>query len=112
MANMAFDTTLLNFSKFPEEKIDTSGKVTDEKNLKFEDTVTVKASKKYPPVSGMKKAIMGQNYRYEWSTPVNMRVFNISKEKGGFTILSLGGGKQTKSLRLKENKTGKEWVLR
>ena len=33
--------------------------------------------------------------------PVTIKVFNIRKEKGGFTIVSLGGGKQTKSLKIK-----------
>lgn len=40
-----------------------------------------------------------------------MKVFNLRKEKGGFTIESLGGGKHTKSLTIKDNK-GKLWVLR
>ena len=54
---------------------------------------------------------MDKNYRKEWSTPITLKVFNIRKEKGGLTIESLGGGKQTKSLRLID-KTGKEWTLR
>ena len=29
--------------------------------------------------------MLGQNYRPEWTTPVNMKVFNINKERGGFT---------------------------
>ncbi len=40
-----------------------------------------------------------------------MKVFNIRKEKGGLKVISLGGGKQTKSLRLKD-RNGKEWTLR
>jgi hypothetical protein len=43
-----------------------------------------------------------------------MKVFNIKKEKGGFTIdfeEGLGGGKQTKTLTLNDNK-GRKWVLR
>jgi hypothetical protein len=43
--------------------------------------------------------------------PVQLKVFNLRREKGGFTIASLGGGKQTKSLRLIDKK-GKEWSLR
>jgi hypothetical protein len=50
-------------------------------------------------------------YREEWSTPVNLKVFNVNKEKGGFTIEGVGGGKQTRSLQLKD-KQGREWVLR
>lgn len=53
----------------------------------------------------------GENYRDIWATPVEMRVFNIGKEKGGLEIVKLGGGNQTKSLRLKDE-TGKEYSLR
>src|SRR5262249_3247204 len=65
----------------------------------------------FPPIKGFRRFVLGQNYRPEWSKPVNMNVFNINKEKGGFKIIGLGGGKQTRSLRLKDSK-GKEWVLR
>lgn len=108
----AFTKTLLNFSKIPEEKTDSTTRVVDVPlNTKYKDTITISASEKYPTVSGFKRFIMGQNYRREWSVPVNMKVFNVQQEKGGMTILSLGGGKQTKSLRLRD-KNGKEWVLR
>ena len=40
-----------------------------------------------------------------------MKVLNIQKEKGGLKIVSLGGGKQTKSLTLVDP-NGKEWKLR
>jgi hypothetical protein len=40
-----------------------------------------------------------------------LKVFRIDKEKGGFKILALKGGKQTHSLHL-EDKNGKRWVLR
>jgi predicted MPP superfamily phosphohydrolase len=107
----AFTGNLLNFSTIPEEKLDSSKRVVDVPNVKFKDTISISASEKYPVVKGLKKFIMGQNYRPEWSKPVNMKVFNINTEQGGFTVLSLGGGKQTKSLRLRD-KSGKEWVLR
>ncbi len=100
---------LLNFTKINEPSIDTSKRIVDVPNIKFRDTITISASDQYPPVSGFKKSIMGQNYRPEWSTPVNMKVFNITDE--GMKALSLGGGKQTKSLRLVD-KNGKEWTLR
>ena len=56
--------------------------------------------------------MLGQNYRPEWTTPVNMKVFNINKERGGFTATGMGGGKQTSIITSKRKKTGKEWVLR
>jgi len=61
--------------------------------------------------SGLRNFFMGKNYRKEWTTPVTVPVLDISKELGGLTPVRQGGGKQTKSLRLKE-KEGKEWVLR
>ena len=103
---------LLNFSSLPEKALDSNALKVDDPFLKYKDTFTIAASKYYPVIKGLRKFFMGQNYRPEWSTPVNMKVFNISKERGGFTIGGLGGGNQTKSLRLIEKKTGKEWVLR
>ncbi|MEO7982875.1 MAG: hypothetical protein ABI688_02215 [Bacteroidota bacterium] len=54
---------------------------------------------------------MGNNYRKEWNTPVKARVINLATEKGGLTPIKLGGGKQTKSLRL-EDASGREYTLR
>jgi len=54
---------------------------------------------------------MGANYRKEWTTPIKAAVFNMSTEKGGLTPVKLGGGKQTKSLRL-EDATGRQYTLR
>jgi predicted MPP superfamily phosphohydrolase len=107
----AFEGTMFNFSKIPVEKIDSTVRVINDPFAKYKDSISISASEKYPLVKGLKRSVMGQNYRAEWSAPVNMKVFNIKKEKGGLTILSFGGGKQTKSLRLKD-KNGKEWVLR
>lgn len=77
----------------------------------FKDSAVISASDQYAGAKGFRKLVLGTNYRKEWSTPVQLKVFNIRKEKGGFKIKSLGGGKQTKSLRL-EDKNGKEWTLR
>lgn len=107
-----FSTTLLNFASLPEPTGDSASRIVNIPNIKYKDSFSISASDKYKPVHGLKKYVLGQNYRKTWTTPVNMKVFNLNKERGGFTILSFGGGKQTKSLRLKENKTGKEWVLR
>ena len=77
----------------------------------FPDSVIVPASTKYVDSSPLRVVFVGKNYRREWSTPVAMPVFNLKKERGGFTIKELGGGQQTKSLRLLD-KNGQEWVLR
>jgi Omp85 superfamily domain/Calcineurin-like phosphoesterase len=107
-----FGASILNFSSLPELTGDSATRVVNVPNIKYKDTFSISASEKYQPVSGFRKYILGQNYRKEWSTPVNMKVFKINEERGGFTPTGLGGGKQTKTLRLIEKKTGKEWVLR
>jgi hypothetical protein len=108
-----FNTPILNFASLPEPKGDSAKREVSITNIKFKDSVSISASDKYQPLRGLKKFMIGQNYRDEWSTPVNMKVFSLNDEKGKpkYKILSLGGGKQTKSLRL-EDKNGKEWVLR
>jgi hypothetical protein len=75
------------------------------------DSVLVPASTKYINCSPIRVLFVGKNYRREWSTPVKMPVFHLKKQNGGFTIKELGGGQQTKSLRLID-KDGQEWVLR
>ena len=75
------------------------------------DSVLVPASTKYINCSPIRILFVGKNYRREWSTPVKMPVFYLTKQNGGFTIKELGGGQQTKSLRLMDKK-GQEWVLR
>jgi hypothetical protein len=109
---MAYTSVILNFSKIPQSKTDSSTvKVEESKTIKFQDTITIHGSDKYAKASGLKKFIMGKNYREEWSKPVLMKVFHINTEKGGMTIKSLGGGKQTRSLTLLDA-NNKEWKLR
>ena len=104
----AYSSAMLNFSTITDTA---KAAIADQYVSKYQDTVTIAARKDFAPVHGFKKFFMGQNYRREWSTPVNMKVLNINSEKGGLKIRSLGGGKQTKSLQLTD-KRGKEWVLR
>ena len=106
-AKMDYTNPVLNFSKLPEVKPDTVLSPL----VKYKDTINMPASTRYDKPSGFQKWMLGENYRKEWSTLVNFNVFNLNKEKGGFKILSLGGGKQTSSLRLLD-KDGKEWTLR
>ena len=75
------------------------------------DSVTVAIEPTYNEVSGVHKLLLGDSYRPLWAAPVRMRVFHLSREKGGLTILQRGGGLQTKSLRLRDA-SGQEWVLR
>ena len=102
-----YSAHIFNFAKVAEQKKDSARQI----EFAFKDSVVISASDKYKNVNGFKKTFLGNNYRKEWSTPIALKVFNISKEQGGFTITGLGGGKQTKSLKLKD-KNGKEWTLR
>jgi len=106
-----YNATLLNFSKLPPQFLEDSTKVEADPFAKYKDSVSSAANPKMPLVKGLKKVFMGENYRAEWRTPVSMKVFNLKKERGGMTIVSLGGDPQSTSLRLKD-KNGKEWTLR
>lgn len=78
----------------------------------FEDsTVYERISDRYTNNSEQYKYWLGDNYRAAWEAPVQMPVFNIGKEHGGLEIVKLGGGNQTKSLRL-EASDGRQYVLR
>lgn len=54
---------------------------------------------------------MGDNYRQEWKTPIRVPVINMATEGGGLTPVKRGGGKQTRSLRVKDA-NGKEYNFR
>lgn len=75
------------------------------------DSVVAAVAPEYDSVSSFHRFWLGESYRKLWAAPVKMRVFHITSEKGGLTIVRMGGGVQTKSLRLREA-NGKEWVLR
>ena len=109
----AYDSTLVNFAKLPKDNIDTlkSKLVKSQIQTNFKEEVIVKVHPEYDSVSSLQRFFLGNNYRKEWATPVKMKVFNIQKQNGGFTIESLGGGKQTASLRLMD-KDSVEWTLR
>ncbi len=103
-----FSKNLLNFNILEkDEKLVAEPRV----EYTYKDTVVIAASDQYKNPNGLRKFMLGTNYRKEWGTAIPMKEFNLNKEKGGFVIKSLGGGKQTRSLKL-EDKNGKEWTLR
>jgi hypothetical protein len=104
---MDYTQQILDFSRIPVPVVDTTRHV----DYKFRDSVVISASDKYKANFGFRRIFLGSNYRKEWSTPIVLKEFNINKEKGGLTIKSMGGGQQTKSLRLMD-KNGTEWTLR
>jgi len=77
-------------------------------NKAVDSTIAV-ASLQYANPSLFKRLILGNNYRKAWAQPVKLPVFHLKQQ--GFIIDELGGGQQTKSLKLKD-KSGRNWVLR
>lgn len=75
------------------------------------DSVVYKAANLNLKGSALSKFFIGKNYRDEWTTPLRLSVLDMGNELGGLTPLKQGGGKQTKSLRVKDT-SGKEWALR
>jgi hypothetical protein len=61
--------------------------------------------------SGYHNFFWGSHYRKEWSTPVRVSDFYLDTAAGGLTPYSKGGGRQSKTLRLR-SKSGGEYVLR
>ena len=75
------------------------------------DTPILKAAGPQYAASGWKKFWWGEHYRREWTTPVSFPVLHISSIDGGLTPLKVGGGHESKSLRLL-SANGREYVLR
>jgi hypothetical protein len=71
---------------------------------------TVIAGQEYKS-SNWHKWLWGEDYRPEWTTPVKIPVLNMDSAFGGLTPIKEGGGRQTKSLRLKDS-AGRQFVLR
>ncbi len=78
-------------------------------HLAKSNVYTKAATTKFQKLSFFQKIFIGKNYSEEWSTPVTVPVFVLSQT--GFTIKELGGGQQTRSLKLLES-NGREWALR
>jgi len=54
---------------------------------------------------------LGSHYRKEWTTPIKMPLLDLDTDEGGLTPYKTGGGKQTKSLKLR-NEEGQLFQLR
>lgn len=105
-----YNAHLLNFYR-PENPADSVVVKVIPTTRPVKDSVVVAANPGYFNVSKGRRVFLGDNYREEWATAIHLKLFNINKEKGGLKIVSLGGGKQTRSLRLVDKK-GREWTLR
>lgn len=75
------------------------------------DSMAIAAANPALKGNALKRRLMGENYRKEWTQPLHVRVLDMGTEQGGLKPLKQGGGKQTKSLRV-EDPSGKEWALR
>ena len=58
-----------------------------------------------------KHFFIGKNYRKEWGQPVRVPVLNFQVDLGGIKPKEEGGGRQTRSLELRDAQDRK-WVLR
>ena len=105
----SFSKNLFNFSSIKNELSDSTATPEAVPVVSFKDSVAVAVNSHYQNVSSMHKLIGGKNYRKEWGTPVNLKVFKINKENGGYKIAGLEGG-QSQSLRLLD-KNGHAWIL-
>ncbi|HEX8428392.1 metallophosphoesterase [Hymenobacter sp.] len=78
----------------------------------FKDsTITLAINKRYADRSKLHLALFGDHYRQEWATPVKFPVLDLATEQGGLTPYKIGGGKQTASLKVR-NEEGRNFTIR
>ena len=72
-------------------------------NFREHDSVIIAPSTLYEG-DILKKLMQGENYRKAWSTPVEIPIVFLDTLHGGLKIVKEGGGKQTHSLKLINDK--------
>src|SRR4051812_25543564 len=77
---------------------------------KTEQAIIAVAGKQYYR-SNLHHTLLGKHYRKEWNTPALFKVVMLDTLAGGLTPYQAGGGRQSKSLRLRDA-NGREYVLR
>ena len=78
----------------------------------FKDsTITVAVNTRYADRSKLHTSLFGKHYRQEWATPVTFPVLDLATEQGGLTPYKIGGGKQTASLKVR-NEEGRLFTIR
>ncbi|MEM1136769.1 MAG: hypothetical protein AAGI07_13105 [Bacteroidota bacterium] len=70
----------------------------------------VSAGKEYS-AGATKKLFLGNLYRKSWVTPVNVEYLDLETKKGGLTPYTVGGGRQTTSLKFRAA-NGKTYTFR
>src|SRR5215211_5355507 len=73
--------------------------------------MTVVAGAEYE-AGGLKRKLLGSNWRTLWVTPVTVPVWDFDTYAGGLHILERGGGRQTLSLHFEENNGWREHHFR
>jgi Omp85 superfamily domain/Calcineurin-like phosphoesterase len=84
-----------------------TGEITADKMVA--DSIHISLKRKYDSVTKMHRNLFGENYRKVWSQETTLPVLHISAAQ--LKPEELGGGMQTRSLRLLDT-AGKEWVIR
>jgi hypothetical protein len=76
----------------------------------FPSQVTRPISTQYLHGNGYYR-FLGKNYRETWAIPATFETIDLSSVKSGLSVVKIGGGLQTRSLRLAD-KDGNEYVMR
>ncbi len=76
-----------------------------------DSTVTVAINANYNKHGGFHNWLLGEHYRKEWATPVKFNTLDLANDKGGLMPYKTGGGKQTASLKVR-NEAGYNFTLR
>jgi len=84
----------------------------DAKRPDYKDsTVTVAVNPTYAEHGRFHNWLLGDHYRAEWATPVKFPVLDIKTAEGGLIPYKMGGGKQTASLKAR-NEEGYYFTVR
>ena len=75
------------------------------------EQLTIVAGAEYE-AGGLKRKLLGSNWRSLWVTPVTVPVWDFSTYAGGLHILERGGGRQTLSLHFQEDSGWREHHFR
>ncbi|WP_229748980.1 metallophosphoesterase [Hymenobacter frigidus] len=76
-----------------------------------DSTVVVAVNPDYNKHGKFHNWLLGEHYRQEWATPVKFPVLDLANERGGLVPYKTGGGKQTASLKVR-NEAGHNYSLR
>ncbi|MDB5234730.1 MAG: hypothetical protein JWR44_1723 [Hymenobacter sp.] len=76
-----------------------------------DSSVVVAVNPEYNQHGKFHNWLLGEHYRKEWATPVKFRLLDLATDKGGLVPYKTGGGKQTASLKVR-NEAGHNYSLR